>query len=100
MREHRAAGAAAAQRARRAHRLDLAVPRVVQFLQRAAAEQQVAVAHRPEGDRGDLQATDVERVHALRGRLRVHVAQVLLEQRGDVGGGGVVELDALGVSPA
>lgn len=62
-----------------AHRFHLAMP-LVQLLQRSAAQQQWAVPGRPERDRGRAQGRQIERMHALGRRQRMHAAQMLLEQ--------------------
>lgn len=65
----------------------------VQFLERAAAEEKVAVAHRPEGEAWALQPANIKGVDALRRGKRIHIAQMLVEQGAHIGSGGVVDLD-------
>ena len=76
-----------------AHRLDLGV-RNVELPDRAAPHDRAGpVSDRPEGDAGGAERLDVERVLALGRRDRPHVGEVLLEHRGDVGRGRVLDAD-------
>ena len=66
--EHRPPRAAATQRVRRAHGLDLAVLRV-EFLQRPAAHELALVPDGPEGDVGRAEFRQVQCEHLLRRRI-------------------------------
>ena len=82
-----------AQRAWRAHGLDLAL-RLRELFERRAAQKRVAVPCRPEGNAGRLELVRVEGEHVLRRRQLVHVPEVLFEKGEHLGPRQIVELDA------
>jgi hypothetical protein len=65
-------------------------------LSAAAADEDVVVPRGPERDARLTEPGEVERVHALGRRERMHAAQVLFEERADLGAGEVVGDDAHG----
>lgn len=90
VRQHRPRHPLAPVEVRRAHGLDLPVGSL-QLPQRPAPHQlrvrRVVRPHRPERDVRPPQRRQVQRMHALRWRDAVHVAEVVREEGGDGGGG-------------
>jgi len=78
--QDRAPDAAPEEGVDHAHRLDLAT-RVVEALQRAATREVLAGPRRPERHAGRSQLVEVEGVHALRRRVRVHAREVAPDER-------------------
>ena len=78
---------------RRAHRLDLSVPRV-EFFQCAAPDKVGAVPNAPERYVRGPERVDVHRVDALRRRDRAHLGDVFGQQGLDLRAGQVIDHDS------